>query len=91
LIEFLLFPRHSSCRKSQHFISITFAARPSRFSFQEVYYLWFILLIAGIVQTGLAQNLAKDEFEDDLACLVYHSTLGGFLQPVGKLSSASQF
>ena len=29
-------------------------------------------------------NQAKDEFEDYLCCLVYHSTIGVFHQPVGR-------
>jgi len=46
--------------------------------------LYYNAVITGILETGLEQNQAKDDFKDYLACLEYHSTLGGFLQPVGK-------
>ena len=34
--------------------------------------------------SGAKVNNAKDEFEDHLACLLYHSTVGVFHQPVGR-------
>jgi len=35
--------------------------------------------------SGSDVNQAKDEFEDHLACRVYHSTTGVFHQPVGRV------
>ena len=40
--------------------------------------------------SGADLNQAKDEFEDHLSCLVYHSTIGVFHQPVGRDFSTSQ-
>lgn len=64
-----------------------------KFCFRDVYCLLRFILFncRGFFQTGLEPNRAKDDFEDPLACLMFHSTLGVFFQPVGKFSSSQSW
>ena len=58
-------------------------------SFIFVELIAFVLLFSNLQNSsrlsGPDVNQAKDEFEDHLACLVYHSTTGVFHQPVGRI------